>query len=393
MNREEKIDIITFVHGTFDNNARWTKNESDVFLVFRKHFGHNAVYHNFNWSGENDIYSREVAARQLKSEIEANYQYYPKCRQYFIGHSHGGNIIINAINNLSKEYREKVNGIITVSTPFMQFRKRKIHLEVEAYLLFIFISLSILPFLVIARFTTLITAKYIIELEPFPSVILLLIAARITQVFYKRLCNEGEINNLNSKQKSIAEKYSTNIQYKIPIGCIYTNYDEIKYIFLFGLFLRKIMKVINNIFAGFMLIILFLKKIANFLPGISIIMIFFILIVVYMGTLSMNDPLGEMVGKLFILCLVIFIPYSLSILISFLVGYYIFGARRILEIFSVDVEFSMHPPNASNIIIKKKDSICILVKKTSKSAHTGIIYEESIKDDIQEILTELVKEK
>ena len=116
--------VITLVHGTFAQNARWTHPES----IFSKKLlecldGASVVLIQFKWSGLNSSVARRKAAVRLRRQLISNGHTYPEARHLVIGHSHGGTIAVKAVGEM-ESVSNIVNGIATLSTPFIHAQER-----------------------------------------------------------------------------------------------------------------------------------------------------------------------------------------------------------------------------------------------------------------------------
>ncbi|PUZ24221.1 RHS repeat-associated core domain-containing protein [Chitinophaga costaii] len=104
-----------FIHGTVNNSSRWTENSRTVPTLIRLT---NNKYKNtgFNWKAPllNNVNDRTVAAKQLTAYVLSHRVTGEEIT--LIGHSHGGNVAIQAADMIYKATGEKVN-IITISTP------------------------------------------------------------------------------------------------------------------------------------------------------------------------------------------------------------------------------------------------------------------------------------
>lgn len=116
--------VITLVHGTFAPNAFWTRLESIFSQKLLEYLDEaSVVLIQFKWSGFNSSGARKRAAARLRTQLESNLQSYPEARHLVIGHSHGGTIAVKAVCVRDSGF-EIVNGIATLSTPFIHVQER-----------------------------------------------------------------------------------------------------------------------------------------------------------------------------------------------------------------------------------------------------------------------------
>ncbi len=115
--------IIILIHGTFATNAEWTQPES----LFRRELalalgGTRAIdVLPFAWNGANRHIDRRKASLQLRRLIMLKQNEQPDSSIYLIGHSHGGNIALQAARHFAAEPR--LAGVVTLATPFLEFNE------------------------------------------------------------------------------------------------------------------------------------------------------------------------------------------------------------------------------------------------------------------------------
>lgn len=117
-NQQKPITIM--VHGTWCTtgclkNGKWANPDGDMAHNLRQHYGGDVV--SFGWDGANNIGSRSAAADILANEIlllrrrgfEVN----------LVGHSHGGNVIIEALNKVKAMKPDITTGgeLVTLARP------------------------------------------------------------------------------------------------------------------------------------------------------------------------------------------------------------------------------------------------------------------------------------
>ena len=75
----------------------------------------------FQWSGKNSPKYRHLAAEQLADTLRVQKRDHPSAKHFVIGHSHGGNIALKAVE--SAKLFEDI-GIVCLSTPFFHVGRR-----------------------------------------------------------------------------------------------------------------------------------------------------------------------------------------------------------------------------------------------------------------------------
>jgi len=75
----------------------------------------------FAWCGENSEKARREAGRALAGRLRALEQDPRIVRYHLVGHSHGGNVILNALDELTTR-PQKLGQVITLGTPVLYFR-------------------------------------------------------------------------------------------------------------------------------------------------------------------------------------------------------------------------------------------------------------------------------
>lgn len=112
------MQVVTLIHGTWARDAPWTKDDSALCMELRKQFGtEEVVFRRFPWTGKNSFKARAKAAIDLREYLSAGLTEHPDSRHSIIAHSHGGNLVIEALED--PELRSRFSGIVCLSTPFI----------------------------------------------------------------------------------------------------------------------------------------------------------------------------------------------------------------------------------------------------------------------------------
>lgn len=109
------------IHGTWVPEAPWTDSSSEISQSLRRLAGGSVHLSRFIWSGANNQLDRERAADQLAQECRELAAQNPWALILLVGHSHGGNIAMQAVHGIPCGQRA---GIICMATPFIHVRAR-----------------------------------------------------------------------------------------------------------------------------------------------------------------------------------------------------------------------------------------------------------------------------
>jgi branched-subunit amino acid transport protein AzlD len=134
--------VITLVHGTAAPKSPWTMPNSQFRCVISQYLEGDVLYNRFEWSGSNQEKKRIKATEDLKLLIGKLISKHPKSHHFAIGHSHGGNIILDS---LGREFDGRLSGVVCLNTPFINLQKR--NLEKSFEFVFILLNLSIISFI------------------------------------------------------------------------------------------------------------------------------------------------------------------------------------------------------------------------------------------------------
>lgn len=116
----EMRTVVTLVHGTFARDAAWTRPNSKFSSRLRNNLPEPCIVERFKWSGRNRFSDRSAAAGLLASHLSELIEKYPAAQHIVVAHSHGGNILLNIPEYISR----KISGRIFLSTPFIFLKRR-----------------------------------------------------------------------------------------------------------------------------------------------------------------------------------------------------------------------------------------------------------------------------
>ncbi|HLG98891.1 MAG TPA: hypothetical protein VKX49_21450 [Bryobacteraceae bacterium] len=122
-NSPKKPITIFLVHGTFGSHSRWFQRRSVLISELEMALGDERPYEfiPFYWSGSNSSTARRLASTQLFSAIR-RVAAQRDGSIYLIAHSHGGNIVLDAVRRCESD----ISGVITLATPFLTFSPRRL---------------------------------------------------------------------------------------------------------------------------------------------------------------------------------------------------------------------------------------------------------------------------
>ena len=109
------------IHGTWSSNKTW-KDEAGINAFTKKKFGHTKHDYRFKWSGGNSAKDRTVGALELISHIRKTRKEHSLTSSEaitLVGHSHGGNVAIEAANLMvnMEEFNDIKINLLTINTP------------------------------------------------------------------------------------------------------------------------------------------------------------------------------------------------------------------------------------------------------------------------------------
>jgi RHS repeat-associated protein len=110
---------VVAVHGTWSDPGTW-KNQKGIKEVALKAFGNTESNFNFDWSGGNSKTARTEAAYKLITHVlTERLKVDSKEPLTLVGHSHGGNVAIEAINLMvgMDDFKNVDINLITINTP------------------------------------------------------------------------------------------------------------------------------------------------------------------------------------------------------------------------------------------------------------------------------------
>jgi len=148
--------IITLVHGTWGRGffaplreeGTWFTAGSDfrkaLAGALNKHRFSFSIY-SFLWSGANSVRERDKAAHELAEHLRAKQLENSDSTQVVIGHSHGGNVALRALDQ--PELNQENILLATIATPFVEILRSKLSPKETQRLLISLLIVTIVFFL------------------------------------------------------------------------------------------------------------------------------------------------------------------------------------------------------------------------------------------------------
>jgi hypothetical protein len=122
--------ILFLVHGTFAKRAHWVRSGSPFCESLLRHLEPDTSIQCFIWSGRNSIGARQEATHRLGELLRESVTRFRGVRHFVIGHSHGGNVALNAV--ASPDLADV--GVVCLSAPILYAMPRTALTESNAFL-------------------------------------------------------------------------------------------------------------------------------------------------------------------------------------------------------------------------------------------------------------------
>src|SRR5215831_7329991 len=136
VNQDQVDYVFTLVHGTWAESSlfkvlstllgtpmqQWYQPGSKLWQQLQANFPRSRI-EPFKWSGRNSAYARAKGAKELTTKQHLLLETYNEAQHFIIAHSHGGNVACYTLRDDIK-IREKIVGLICLSTPFLLVQKR-----------------------------------------------------------------------------------------------------------------------------------------------------------------------------------------------------------------------------------------------------------------------------
>ena len=112
-------NVVIPVHGTWSSPSTW-KDIEGILNATNNLFGDNTTGESFMWTGGNNAQERSNAARQLIEHVRSELNNFDSSEPItLVGHSHGGNVCIEAINTMigMNDFKDRTFNLLTINTP------------------------------------------------------------------------------------------------------------------------------------------------------------------------------------------------------------------------------------------------------------------------------------
>jgi hypothetical protein len=127
---------ITLIHGTGAKNAKWICQNSKFATRLKDKLGRgfsSIITEEFRWSGWNSHKARLNESKRLASKLSLDFQRFPDEKHVLIGHSHGGNVILYALQQINNIPKDLI--IVALATPFFNSKRRENKFSLSLFLL------------------------------------------------------------------------------------------------------------------------------------------------------------------------------------------------------------------------------------------------------------------
>lgn len=220
--------VFTLVHGTFAPNAAWTQEHSEFYRVLQQQLGGQTIHRRITWygflgSGANNGHDYRIAGGTTLAEaLRASFCEFPDAEHWVIAHSHGGNVAFYALRD--REVACRLDGIVTMATPFIQCKPRTYSDSVIKLWAFLPMPLSLLPLLVLSD--TL--AHYVFGVSGKTADFLTLTGTLIGEtLLFILYCNSEQLPaTLSARQKATIEKLTLPTPTRQRVLCLSILGDE-----------------------------------------------------------------------------------------------------------------------------------------------------------------------
>ena len=230
--------VVTLVHGTWARAAAWARSDSPLCQSLREaaaQSGSQVEFKTCVWSGSNSVRGREEAARTLVEQLGKDFKQAPTASHFIIGHSHGGNIAVDAA--CAPGVGERLSGIVTMSTPFVSCRRSGIRLTGALLYALTMLALVQLSFYLLfsglhwieGQAQSLLSSAFV----QWPLLILFCFitykwTVSLTKEFW-RIVFEGfpdALGFVHEAQDDVLGRFDRHLKHPIPMFCIRFRMDE-----------------------------------------------------------------------------------------------------------------------------------------------------------------------
>lgn len=386
--------LVTLVHGTFDRDARWTNANSEICKKLSRSVGERLYLLPFRWSGNNSEKARALAVKQFIDHLATQSSYFPTSPHFLVAHSHGGNIIVQALRECEIP-QARILGIVTISTPFIRYGRREVFGAISQLFWIWKIILTVACFLL----TLYVLAPFLALIKiPFFSLLIIgvaVILAPLEYVFIKTYLEQARKRielAIKARQDILLRSQENQPTLLCPLLCISTPADEVNLIFrgaYFTTLVWRVAEALGTVLAKIGKAILDSDIVANMI-GFFILCLGLFCFAVIGGNATGHATSGGLARSLVFPATLLAMALSLGIPISVMWALALFGTSNVQDTLAVIIHTSMRPDGVQNIRFFTVSPIAAVhAYFARRNVHTDIMYSETVSGEIAKFVGNL----
>jgi hypothetical protein len=178
--------VITLIHGTFAGNASWMRSRSLFRAQLRTEIPDPIVFKVFKWGYfNNSPRARSRATSDLQKRLKRTLLAHPDAIHVVIGHSHGGNVALQALKDPILSAR--IAAVVCLATPFIAARPRNLRFALGA-LCFLILAVPLWPITILISWVVQLIWEPIADGLMDGSVVNLLVVLFVAYFILFKLC-------------------------------------------------------------------------------------------------------------------------------------------------------------------------------------------------------------
>lgn len=224
--------IVTLVHGTYAPRAEWASDPNSRLRRKVKEEleskGFTVKFEELTWGGENSDQDRLDGASKLRMHIQCTLEDSPNTRHILIGHSHGGNVILRALDG-GPEIADKIYGVVTLATPFINCERRDLDSLFRKLRSGTVILLTALAVYTVGMFNSMYSSSMQVETSHMIALgaVLLIWLIGIPYLWFKVFAKSGTLfSKAEDTQGSLMEKFDRPGKVDRPFLSMAVEFDE-----------------------------------------------------------------------------------------------------------------------------------------------------------------------